>query len=315
MEHRNASGLHLLVSGAGGLIGSALLSRLTGEGHRVTRLTRRAVGPGEVSWDPGGGGLDLRRLEPLDGVIHLAGENIAQHWTRARKTRIRESRVHGTRILAEALARLDPPPRVLLSASAVGIYGDRGDEILTESSTAGDPRGDFLVAVCLDWEAAAEPARQAGIRVAHPRFGVVLSPHGGALAKLLLPFRLGLGGRQGSGAQWMSWIAINDVVGIILWLLTEQRMSGPVNVTAPNPVVNRDFMQCLGRVLRRPTPFALPAAGLRLALGEMGQRTLLASARVHPAKLLDAGYRFEHPILEGALRSVLGADPRSSFPG
>jgi uncharacterized protein (TIGR01777 family) len=266
-----------------------------------------------VSWDPGGGALDLGRLDAVDGVVHLAGENIGQRWTSSRKTRIRDSRIKGTRILAEALARLNPPPPVLLSASAVGIYGDRGDEVLTESSAAGNPRDDFLVAVCLDWEAAAEPARQAGIRVVHPRFGVVLSREGGALRKLLLPFRLGLGGRQGSGAQWMSWVAIDDVVGIILRLLTEQRMNGPVNVTAPEPVVNRDFMQSLGRVLRRPTPFALPAAGLRLAFGEMAQRTLLAGARVYPAKLLDAGYRFEHPTLEGALRHVLGARPGSSF--
>src|SRR5215217_229775 len=255
MERRTASGLHLLISGAGGLIGSALLSRFAREGHRVTRLTRGTAGRGEVSWDPGGRTLDLRGLDPIDGVIHLAGENIGERWTRRRKTRIRDSRVGGTRRLSEALARLEPPPEVLLSASAIGIYGERGDELLTEYSAPGDPREDFLVAVCLDWEAAAEPARQAGVRVVHPRFGVVLSRDGGALKKLLPPFRLGLGGHQGSGAQWMSWIAMDDVVGIILHLLNDQQLTGPVNVTAPEPMVNRDFMQTLGRVLRRPTPF------------------------------------------------------------
>jgi uncharacterized protein len=309
-----ATGLHLLISGSGGLIGSALVSRFAGEGHRVTRLTRGPAGPGEVSWDPGGGTLDLRGLDPLDGVIHLAGETIGERWTRGRKARIRDSRVGGTRLLSEALARLELRPKVLLSASAIGIYGDRGDELLTESSSPGDPRKDFLVAVCLDWEAAAEPARQAGVRVVHPRFGVVLSRRGGALKKLLPPFRLGLGGRQGSGAQWMSWIAIDDVVGIILRLLYDQQLTGVVNVTAPEPMINRDFMQTLGRVLRRPAPFPLPAAGLRLAFGEMAQSTILASARVYPARLHDAGYRFEYPGLAGALQHVLGEAPASRFP-
>jgi uncharacterized protein (TIGR01777 family) len=242
-------------------------------------------------------------------VVHLAGESIASRWTAARKARIRESRVRGTRLLSQALARLDAPPRVLISASAIGIYGNRGDELLTEDSPSGETNRDFLVAVCREWEAAADPARAAGVRVVHPRLGIVLSPEGGALGKLLPPFRLGLGGHQGNGRQWMSWIAIDDAVGVLLHLLNHLEINGPVNVTAPEPVINREFTRVLGRVLGRPTPFPVPAAALRLALGEMANSTILASARGAPSKLLQAGYRFEHPVLEPALRHVLGADP------
>ena len=302
-----------MVTGAGGLIGSALLPSLTGAGYRVSRLTRRPHGPGAFPWDPLGGVLDLRQLGRIDGVVHLAGENIAKRWTPARKARIRDSRVRGTRLLSEALAGLDPPPRVLVSASATGIYGDRGSELLTESSPPGDPDTDFLAAVCQAWEAAADPARAAGIRVIHPRLGLVLSAHGGALGKLLPPFRLGLGGPQGNGSQWMSWIAIDDVISAVRHLIENERLEGPVNVTAPEPVVNRDFVRTLGQVLGRPTPFAVPATVLRLALGEMANSTILASARVHPAKLMQAGYRFEFPVLEPAFRHVLGGDPGTSF--
>src|SRR4051812_8749454 len=312
-ERGMPSGLHLMITGAGGLIGSALLPRLAADGHRVTRVTRGPAGAGEISWDPARGILDLHQLGRVDGVIHLAGENIGSRWTPARKRRIQQSRVMGTSLLSQALSRLQPRPEVLISASAIGIYGDRGNELLTESSAPGNPEQDFLVRVCLDWEAAAEPARDAGIRVVHPRFGVVLSRKGGALAKLLPPFRLGLGGHQGHGYQWMSWIAIEDVVGALRHLLDDRQLSGPVNVTAPGAVVNRHFMQILGRVIRRPTLVRVPAAALNLGLGEMAQRTVLASARVHPAKLLQRGYQFEYPDLEAALRHVLEAEASSSF--
>ncbi len=302
-----------MITGAGGLIGSALVPRLAADGHRITRVTRGPARPGEISWDPARGILDLHQVGRVDGVIHLAGENIGSRWTATRKRRIQQSRMLGTGLLSEALSRLQPRPEVLISASAIGIYGDRGNEVLTESSAPGNPEQDFLVRVCLEWEAAAEAARKAGIRVVHPRFGVVLSPEGGALAKLLPPFRLGLGGHQGHGYQWMSWIAIDDVVGAVRHLLDDRQLSGPVNVTAPGAVVNRHFTQILGRVLRRPTLFRVPAAALKLGLGEMAQRTVLASARVQPSKLLQSGYRFEYPDLEAALRHVLGAEASGSF--
>lgn len=311
---REGPGIHVAVTGGSGLIGTALIQRLKQGPHQITQLVRRRAGPGEVSWDPAGGRLDPIALEGVDAVVSLAGENVGTRWTAARKRRIRESRVSGTRLLSQAIARLRRPPRVLISASAVGIYGDRGDEILTEASTLGDPSSDFLASVSQQWEAAADPARAAGVRVVHPRFGVVLSPAGGALSKMLLPFRLGLGGRVGRGTQWLSWISIDDVVGVIHHALETDTLRGPVNATAPNPVTNRDFTRTLGRVLRRPTPFPVPARALRLALGEMADETLLASARALPAMLLQSGYEFRHPDLEAALRHVLGKEPGSKFP-
>jgi uncharacterized protein len=304
----------MAVSGASGLIGAALVKELTRRGHRVSRMVRRRAGLGEVSWDPASGALDPGDLEGLDGVVHLAGENVGVRWTAARKARIRESRVKGTKLISETLAQLRRQPAVLVSASAIGFYGNRGNEPLTEASLPGDRSRDFLASVSWEWEAAAEPARGAGIRVVHPRFGVVLSPRGGALKKLLLPFKLGLGGRIGSGSQWMSWISIDDAVGAILHLLSTDTVRGPVNVTSPEPLINRDFTLTLGRVLSRPTPFPVPAAALRLALGEMADGTLLSSARVEPARLLESGYRFQHPDLDSALRHVLGKQPRSNFP-
>ena len=300
--------LHVVVTGAGGLIGSALTRRLAAEGHRVSRVVRRAAGLGEISWDPESGRLDPNDLEGIDAVVHLAGENVGARWTAGRKARIRNSRVRGTRLLSETLARMRRPPAVLVSASAIGIYGNRGDEILTDGSRVGDASHDFLAAVGQEWEAAADAARNAGIRVVHPRFGVVLSPDGGALGQMLLPFRLGLGGRLGSGAQWMSWISIDDVVEALLHLLRADSLLGAVNVTAPEPVRNRDFTRVLGRVLSRPTLFTVPAGALRLAFGEMADAALLSSARVVPGTLEASGYRFSHRDVETALRHVLGTE-------
>lgn len=306
--------LNLVVSGASGLIGSTVVARLRAAGHRVRPMVRRTAAAEEISWDPATGKIESDKLESVDGVIHLAGENVGTRWTRTKKARIRESRIQGTRLLSEALGKLARPPRCLISASAVGIYGDRGNQILTESSTPGDPGHDFLVSVCLEWEAAADPARAAGIRVVHPRFGVVLSPEGGALGKLLLPFRLGLGGRMGSGEHWMSWVALQDVAEAIAHTLSADALEGPVNVSAPEPVINRDFARVLGRVLRRPAVLPVPALALRAVLGEMADRALLSSARVLPVRLLESGFRFRYPDLEGALRSMLTGGRRSSFP-
>jgi uncharacterized protein (TIGR01777 family) len=314
MAHAESRGLHLLVTGAGGLIGSALVARLSADGHRVRRLVRRPAGPAEITWNPASGILDPAALEGADGVIHLAGENIGARWTRTRRARIRESRGRGTRLLSETLARLARPPSFLISASAIGIYGDRGDEILTESSAPGDPARDFLVSVCLEWEASADAARAVGIRVVHPRFGMVLTPDGGALRKLLLPFRLGLGGPMGTGAHWMSWVALHDAVEALAHLLSTESLAGPINVSAPEPVTNREFTQTLGRVLGRPALIPVPAVALRTVFGEMADRTILSSARVLPARLTESGFRFTHPHLEAALRSMLTRREGSSFP-
>jgi uncharacterized protein (TIGR01777 family) len=297
--------LQVAVSGASGLIGTALVRALRMKGHRVSALVRRTPGPGEIGWDPEGGRLDPKDLEDLDAIIHLAGENVGARWTAARKQRIRNSRVRGTRLLSEAMAQTRKRPSVLVSASAIGIYGSRGDEVIAEESSLGDAAHDFLAAVGQEWERAAEPARAAGIRVVHSRFGLVLSPDGGALGRMLLPFRLGLGGRLGSGSQWMSWISIDDVVSALLHLLVTDTLVGPVNVTAPEPVRNRDFTHILGRVLSRPTLFSVPAVALRLALGEMADGTLLSSVRALPQRLLASGFRFAYPDLESALRHVL----------
>jgi uncharacterized protein len=305
--------LHVAVTGASGLIGSAVRQRLETEGHRVSRLVRRTAGPGEIFWDPATRTLDPRSLEGLDAMIHLAGENVGSRWTTARKARIRSSRVAGTRLLSETLAALQRPPQVMISASAVGIYGDRGDEVLTESSPPGDPAHDFLVSVAQAWEQAAAPAKAEGIRVVHPRFGVVLSRHGGALRKMLVPFRLGLGGRLGSGRQWMSWISIDDAVEALRYLLLDERLEGPVNLTAPEPLTNSEFTRTLARVLSRPAVFPVPEAALRLAFGEMADGTILSSARVIPSRLLKAGFRFGDPDLATALRHVLGKQGRDNF--
>jgi uncharacterized protein (TIGR01777 family) len=297
--------MHVVVSGSRGLVGSALVPFLTTGGHRVTRLVRgMAAAPDETAWDPARGLVDASRLDGVDAVVHLAGENIAAgRWTPARKAEIRRSRVDGTRNLCEVLARLPRPPKVLVSASAIGLYGDRGAEILTEESVPGTG---FLTDVCREWEAATGPASRAGIRVVNLRFGMALSPRGGALQKLLLPFRLGMGGRIGDGRQFTSWIALDDAVGAIHHALCEDALHGPVNAVAPNPVSNAEFTRTLARVLRRPTLLPVPAFAARLAFGEMADALLLAGARVMPARLQASGYRFRFPDLESALRHLLG---------
>jgi len=297
--------MKILVTGASGLVGSALVPLLAGGGHEVARLGRSTPGPGDIRWDPDAGVLDAAALEGFDGVIHLAGENIAAgRWNAARKRRIKDSRVRGTRLLAETLAGLERPPRVLVSASAIGFYGDRGDKELSEESPAGTG---FLTEVCREWEAATEAAAGKGIRVVHARLGVVLSRDGGALAKMLTPFKLGAGGIVGSGRQYMSWITLEDTVAALAHLLVTETAAGPVNVVAPAPVTNREFTKALGRALRRPTLFPLPAFVARVVFGEMADALLLGSTRVKPASLLDSGYVFRHGSLEEGLRAVLGA--------
>ena len=271
----------------------------------MTRLVRSKPKPeeAEIQWDPVVGTMDTASLEGLDAGVHLAGESIAERWTAEKKTKIRDSRVKGTRLLCESLARLSQPPKAVVCASAIGYYGDRGEEVLREESAAGSG---FLAEVCRGWEAAADPARQRGIRVVHLRIGVVLSPAGGALAQMLFPFRMGLGGKLGSGKQYLSWIAIDDLIRVISHALTTDTLQGPVNAVAPNPVTNLDFTRTLGRVLARPTLFPMPAFAARLAFGEMADELLLASARVEPIRLSATGYQFRHPVLEGALRHLLG---------
>jgi uncharacterized protein (TIGR01777 family) len=296
----------IAITGASGLIGRALSAFLTTGGHSVHRVVRRAPRQGEIGWDPAAGRLDAGALEGCDAVIHLAGENVAGgRWTRSRRRRIRESRRRGTGLIAQTIAKLERPPRVLVSATAIGIYGTRGNEALSEGSALAPP-GRFLADVCREWEAATEPARRAGVRVALPRFGVVLSPGGGALGKMLPFFRAGAGGPAGSGRQWMSWISLDDTIGAIHHALFTDTLSGPFNAVGPAPVTNGEFAKTLGRVLGRPALLPVPAVALRLIFGKMAQETILASARVLPDRLLASGYEFRHPTLEAALRFELG---------
>jgi len=300
------SSLRIAVTGSSGLIGTRLTAFLAARAHHVTRVVRRPPEPDtdESFWDPLTGRIDAVALQETDCVVHLAGDNVAAgRWTQARKDAIRTSRVVGTRLLCETLAKLASPPRAIIAASAVGYYGDRGDERLTEDNP---PGAGFLADVCRQWEAATEPAKQAGIRVVNLRIGVVLSAAAGALARMLTPFKLGLGGIVGSGRQYMSWIALDDLVAAIHHLILTDDVSGPVNAVSPDPVTNRQFTKTLGRVLRRPTILPLPAPVVRLLFGEMGQALLLASARVRPTKLQATGFEFSHPRLEDALRRELG---------
>jgi uncharacterized protein len=293
------------VTGSHGFIGSALLPALTREGHRPVRIIRgRASGDDELSWDAEAGAIDADGLEGIGGVVHLAGAGIGdKRWTDARKRLILESRTRGTSLLARTLAGLTRPPSALVSASAIGYYGDRGDEPLDEQSSPGD---DFVAGVCVQWEAATAPAADAGIRVARVRSGIVLGREGGVLARMLLPFRLGLGGRIASGRQYMSWISIDDEVGAILHALTEERVAGPANLTGPAPVTNADFTKTLGRVLRRPAVIPAPLLPVRARYGsELVQHLLVEGQRVLPKRLEETGYRFAHQTLEEALRAAV----------
>jgi len=295
----------IAVTGASGLVGSELVPTLVRNGFDVVRLVRRAPTAGdEVRWDPDGGTIDREGLRGTTGAIHLAGDNVASgRWTEAKKARIRNSRVRGTALLASTLAELSPKPRVLVSASAIGYYGSRGNEVLDESTTSGSG---FLASVCREWEAAAAPARDAGIRVVHPRIGVVLASTGGALAKMKVPFLLGVGGRIGDGSQYMSWITLEDVVSALVFALECEELEGPANFVSPTPVTNSDFTATLARVLKRPAVLPVPKFALRLGAGaDMANEMLIGSSRVVPAALHVRGFRWEHTSLEPALRSLL----------
>jgi uncharacterized protein (TIGR01777 family) len=298
--------MRVAVSGSTGLVGSEVVASLTAAGHEVVRLVRRPPAPGEkaVRWDPEKGEIDAAGLEGLDAVVHLAGENVGSgRWTAARKAAIRDSRVNGTRLLCDALAGLLRPPKALVSASAIGYYGDRGADVLTEESP---PGAGYLPEVCREWEAASAPAGEKGIRVVTLRIGVALSPKGGALSQMLPPFRAGLGGVIGGGRQFVSWVALDDLVGIVLHALQTGELRGPVNAVAPRPVTSREFTEALGKALSRPTLLPVPAFALRLAMGEMADALLLSSTRVVPRRLEATGYPFRFPELPAALRHLLG---------
>jgi uncharacterized protein (TIGR01777 family) len=294
----------IAITGATGLIGTALVTRLHASGYAVRRLLRspRDAGPGDVVWDPARGALPHMALDGVDAIVHLAGEPVAHRWTSERKRAIRDSRVRSTELLAQAVRALERKPRVLLGGSALGYYGDRGDELLDETSS---PGSDFLAQTCVDWERATAPAADAGVRVVLLRTGIVLSPRGGALARLLPIFRLGAGGPIGSGRQWLSWIGLADHVRAILHALATDSMRGPANLVAPNPVTNADFATTLGRVLARPALVPVPAFALELLYGEMARATLLAGQRALPKSLMANRFEFEQPTLEGALRAEL----------
>jgi len=306
--------MDIAITGATGLIGTALGQSLTGDGHTVIPVVRRPVVDGEraARWDPAAGTIDVAALDGVDAVVHLAGAGIGdKRWTEERKREILDSRIRGTALLADSLAALDRRPAVLISGSAIGYYGDRDDEVLTERSGPGD---DILASICVPWEAAAAPVTEAGIRLATIRTGVVLSPDGGALAKMVPLFKLGLGGRFGSGKQWWSWISLADEIAAIRFLV-DHDISGPVNLTAPGATTNAEFSRVLAHVLHRPAVLAVPAFGPKLVVGaELAQALLFTSARVTPGALVAAGFRFAHPDLEGALRATLGRPTSSGRP-
>ncbi len=296
--------MRVFVTGASGFIGSALMRALREAGHEAVALVRRAPRPGaaEIPWDPGGA-IDGASFSGVDAVVHLAGESVASgRWNGRRKARILNSRVQGTQTIAASIARANPRPRVLVSASANGIYGDTGDKIVTESEPAGST---FLAEVGRQWEQATRAAGDAGIRTVMLRIGLVLSGQGGALPRMLLPFRMGVGGRLGDGRQWMAWITLDDLIALFLHALSRESMRGPVNAVAPNPVTNAEFTRALGSVLHRPTPFPVPAFAVRAAFGQMGEELLLASNRAVPQAALAAGFQFRYPEIKGALEHVL----------
>ena len=297
--------MDVVISGASGLIGTALSRELRRSGHRVLRLQRGGITAGDdIGWDPQAGLIDAPAFEGVDAVVHLAGEGIGdKRWTEEQKDRILQSRVKGTSVLSGAIASREQKPRVFVSGSAIGYYGSRGDEVLTEDSTPGD---DFLAGVVQRWEAETQPAVDAGIRTVNMRSGIVLAEHGGVLKRLLLPFKLGAGGRVGSGKQWMSWITLEDEVGAIMYAIESESLRGPVNLVAPTPVVNAEFTSTLGKVLHRPTVLPTPLLPLKLVYGsELVELLLLVSQRVTPTRLEESGYTFLHPTLEAGLRAVL----------
>ncbi|WP_010584317.1 TIGR01777 family oxidoreductase [Schlesneria paludicola] len=296
--------MKILVTGATGLVGSELVPFLTRQGNDVYRLTHsKPKEANDIVWDPAHNQLPKARIEGTEAIVHLAGENIAgKRWNPKVKEELRRSRLDGTKLLCETIASMQAPPKTLICASAIGYYGNRGSELLNETSAPGTG---FLADLCKDWEAACEPARVKGIRVVNIRIGVILTPKGGALAKMLPPFKMGVGGIMGSGNQYWSWISIDDVVGVIQHCLANEKISGPVNTTAPCPVTNYEFTKALGAVVGRPTFIPMPAFAARLALGEMADNLLLASARVMPNRLSETGYPFRHPALEPALQYLL----------
>ena len=296
--------MKVLVSGSHGLVGRALIKSLLNRGETVSRLVREApAGSNDIEWHPNQDQIYAGRLNGFDAVVHLAGESIATgRWSSEKKTRIRESRIKGTQLLSGALAQASHPPRVFVSASAIGFYGNRGDEVLTEQSAAGN---DFLAGVCKEWEQSAELAAEKGIRLVKARFGIILDKEGRALAKMLPPLRIGIGGRIGDGKQWRSWIALADGVGALELVIENQALAGPVNFVAPNPVTNATFTSALGRVLGRPTFLPVPAFGARLAFGEMADALLLSSQRVEPKRLNETGFRFRYSNLNDALSEIL----------
>lgn len=295
--------MHVFVTGASGLVGGYLCPMLEQSGHKVTWLTRKQPSdPHERQWDPKAESLPREVLEGCDVLVHLAGEGIAEgRWNEAKKKRIRESRVHSTKLLAKALTEQEKTPTAFVVASAIGYYGDRGDEVLTEESNAGSG---FLADVCQEWEAAADPAREAGIRTAHIRTGLVLAKEGGALPSMLTPFKFGVGGVIGSGDQYWSWISIEDIARIFQFAVEDESVSGPVNGTAPQPVTNREFTKTLGKVISRPTVLPLPGFAAKIVLGEMAEALILASSRVLPEQADKHEFKFSHPDLEQALQSL-----------
>ena len=301
--------MRVAVTGSTGLIGTPLTAALRQRGDEVVPLVRRLPAPNEraIAWDPERGTIDRDRLEGMDAVIHLAGENVFGRWSAEKKRRIRDSRVNGTRLIVDALAGLRQRPATLLASSAIGYYGDRGDEPVTEESAPGD---DFLAQVSRDWEAATTPAVRAGIRVVNLRTGVVLTPSGGALGKMLPPFRIGLGGHVGSGDQYVSWIELGDIIKAILYLLDNRHVVGPVNLTAPTPVTNRELARTLGKVLGRPAVVSVPSFALRMAFGTEGAEMLQSGQRVLPARLLASGFAFAFTEVEAALRELLAPSGR-----
>jgi uncharacterized protein len=291
--------MKVLVSGSTGLIGSALIPSLEAEGHNVKRLVRKEpTSENEIFWNS----TTKSKLDGFDGVVHLAGESIMGRWNQEKKTKIRNSRIEGTKKLVDGICSVPNPPKVLVCASAIGYYGDRGNELLKEYSAPGTG---FLPEVCQEWESVAADAASKGIRVVNTRFGIVLSDKGGAVKQMLTPFKLGLGGKIGSGHQYYSWIAIDDVVAAINYVLQKETISGPVNFVSPNPVTNEEFTRILAKVLRRPAVFPMPSFAAKKAFGEMADALLLASAKVEPSKLLESHYPFRYPELEGALRNIL----------